>query len=98
MICGHIDEAGAKEVCETVLKSVDHQALPSDQNQKRAQMAKIPYKTVHDIEVSAQPPKSMDSTADTAINPNSACRSFFQFGPNSFELLALARVVADLIE
>ena len=98
LICGHIDEAGAKEVCETVLKSVDHQALPSDQKQKRAQMAKIPDKTVCDIEVSAQPPKSMDPTADAAINPNSACRSFFQFGPNSFELLALAKVVADLIE
>lgn len=35
LICGHMDEQGAKEVCETVLKSVEHKPLAQEDKVKR---------------------------------------------------------------
>ena len=94
LICGHIDESRAKNICDAINSSIEHFPLNSDDILQFRQMVKLPEKSVNNFEET----NPLPAGENPQINPNSAIQSYFQEGEKTYAKAGLLRVLFGLIK
>lgn len=79
LVCGHLTEKRAVELCDIALQSIDHRAIERDDLHYYQQMVKIPNKTVFDFDKAKllTPIYTAEKSSNEKANPNSCCCSYF---------------------
>lgn len=60
LICGHLDEDQAKDICATIQNSFEHDTLPAEEKFQKKKMVLISESKVLNLNVSAQVPLELD--------------------------------------